>query len=146
MSPFMSFNKVIIFCIKIQIDICILQPWLLLYIVTLKLCSKLNYNFYCWCTGFLYYLLTLFIFLQGSISKSCVCVCVCVCSVAKSCPTLVIQWTVAHQAPLSMEFSWQKYWIRLPFPAPRIFPTQGLNLHLLHPLHLQAHSFTPHHL
>ena len=26
--------------------------------------------------------------------------------------------TVAHQAPLSMEFSRQKYWNGLPFPAP----------------------------
>ena len=30
--------------------------------------------------------------------------------VAKSCPTLVILWTVAFQAPLSMEFSRQEYW------------------------------------
>ena len=27
-------------------------------------------------------------------------------------------WTVAHQAPLSMEFSRQEYWSELPFPAP----------------------------
>ena len=27
-------------------------------------------------------------------------------------------WTVAHQAPLSMGFSWQ-YWSGLPFPSPR---------------------------
>ena len=27
-------------------------------------------------------------------------------------------WTVAHQAPLSMEFSRQKYWCGLPFPPP----------------------------
>ena len=27
-------------------------------------------------------------------------------------------WTVAHQAPLSMEFSRQEYWSRLPFPSP----------------------------
>ena len=30
--------------------------------------------------------------------------------VAKSCPTLAIPWTVAHQAPLSMGFSRQEYW------------------------------------
>ena len=34
-------------------------------------------------------------------------------------------WTVAHQAPLSMEFSRQEYWSRLPFPSPGIFLTQG---------------------
>ena len=27
-------------------------------------------------------------------------------------------WTVAHQAPLSMEFSRQEYWSGLPFPSP----------------------------
>ena len=29
-------------------------------------------------------------------------------------------WTVAHQAPLSMEFSRQEYWSRLLFPSPEI--------------------------
>jgi len=29
-----------------------------------------------------------------------------------------ILWTVAHQAPLSMGFSRQEYWSRLPFPPP----------------------------
>ena len=29
-------------------------------------------------------------------------------------------WTVAHQAPLSMGFSRQKYWSGLPFPHPGI--------------------------
>ena len=28
----------------------------------------------------------------------------------------VILWTVAHQVPLSMEFSRQEYWSGLPFP------------------------------
>ena len=27
-------------------------------------------------------------------------------------------WTIAHQAPLSMEFSRQEYWSGLPFPPP----------------------------
>ena len=43
-----------------------------------------------------------------------------------------IPWTVACPAPLSMEFSRQEYWSGLPFPSPRIFPTQGLNLGFLH--------------
>ena len=47
----------------------------------------------------------------------CVCVCVCVCVlVTQSCLT-VIPWTVAHQAPLSREFSRQEYWSGLPFPS-----------------------------
>ena len=41
-------------------------------------------------------------------------------------------WTVAHQAPQSMEFSRQEYWSGLPFPSPGIFPTQGSNPGLLH--------------
>ena len=36
----------------------------------------------------------------------------------KSCPTLATQWTIACQAPLSMEFSRQEYWSGLPFPTP----------------------------
>ena len=40
-------------------------------------------------------------------------------------------WAVALQVPPSLEFSRQEYWSGLPFPAPGIFPTQGLNPHLL---------------
>ena len=36
--------------------------------------------------------------------------------VAQSRPTVCNPWTVAHQAPLSMEFSRQEYWSGLPFP------------------------------
>ena len=36
-------------------------------------------------------------------------------------------WTVAHWAPLSMEFSRQEYWSQLPCPQG-IFPTQGWGL------------------
>ena len=35
-------------------------------------------------------------------------------------------WTLTHQAPLSMEFSRQEYWSRLPFSAPRDFPDPGI--------------------
>ena len=31
-------------------------------------------------------------------------------------------WTVAHQAPLSMEFSKQEYWSGLPIPSPGELP------------------------
>ena len=31
-------------------------------------------------------------------------------------------WTVAHQAPLSMEFSRQEYWSGLPFASPGDLP------------------------
>ena len=46
--------------------------------------------------------------------------------VTKSCPTLAIPWTVAHQAPLSMGFSRQEYWSGLPFPSPGNFPEPGI--------------------
>ena len=32
--------------------------------------------------------------------------------VTQSCPTLATPWTVAHQAPLSVEFFRQEYWSR----------------------------------
>ena len=35
-------------------------------------------------------------------------------------------WTVAHQAPPSMEFSRQEYWSGLPFPSPRDLPNLGI--------------------
>ena len=31
-------------------------------------------------------------------------------------------WTIARQAPLSMGFSRQEYWSRLPFPPPEYLP------------------------
>ena len=39
------------------------------------------------------------------------------------CVTL---WTVAHQAPLSMEFSRLEYWNRLPFPPAGDLPNPGI--------------------
>ena len=38
----------------------------------------------------------------------------------------VILWTVAHQAPLSMEFSRQEYCSGLPFPSPGDLPDPGI--------------------
>ena len=35
-------------------------------------------------------------------------------------------WTVAHQAPLSMGFSGQEYWSRLPCPPPGDLPNPGV--------------------
>ena len=34
-------------------------------------------------------------------------------------------WTVAYQAPLSMEFSRQEYWSELPYPSPGDLPNPG---------------------
>ena len=35
-------------------------------------------------------------------------------------------WTLAHQAPLSMEFSRRQYWSGLPFPSPGDLPNLGI--------------------
>ena len=60
-------------------------------------------------------------------SYMCVCVCVCVCACAnslQSCPTffLVMLWTMARQAPLSIEFSRQECWSELSCPLPGDLP------------------------
>ena len=66
----------------------------------------------------------------------------CMLSLSRILPLLVTPWTlfvttwtVLYQDPLSMGFSRQEYWSRLPFPSLGNFPTQRLNpgpLHLLH--------------
>ena len=38
----------------------------------------------------------------------------------------VTSWTVARQAPLSMEFSRQEYWSGLPFPSSVALPDPGM--------------------
>ena len=45
----------------------------------------------------------------------------CVCVSCSATP-----WTVAHQAPLSMEFSRQEYWSGLPFPSSGDLPRPGI--------------------
>ena len=51
--------------------------------------------------------------------------------VAESSLTLVTPWTVACQAPPSMEFSRQEYWSGCHFLLQGIFLTQGSNLGLM---------------
>ena len=46
--------------------------------------------------------------------------------VTNSCWTLVILWTVACQAPLSMGISRQEYWCCLLFPSPGNLPNQEI--------------------
>ena len=63
---------------------------------------------------------------------SCQCQCMCMLSHVW---LFVTPCTVAHQAPLSMEFPRQEYRSGLLFLIQGFFPTQGLNLHLLRLLH-----------
>ena len=69
----------------------------------------------------------------------CVCVCVCVCSVMSDSVKL---WTVAHQAPLSVGFSRQEYWSRLPFSPPGDLPDPKIKSTYLGSSALHADSFT----
>ena len=46
--------------------------------------------------------------------------------VAQLCPTLFDPMDLAHQAPLSMEFSRQEYWSGLPLPSPGDLPNPGI--------------------
>ena len=50
----------------------------------------------------------------------------CCCLVSKCIQLFVIPGTVACQAPLSAEFSRQKYWSGLPFPSPGHLPHPGI--------------------
>ena len=51
---------------------------------------------------------------------------VCLCLVLNCVQLFVTPWTVAHQAPLNMEFSRQEYWSGLLFPSPGNLPNPGV--------------------
>ena len=53
------------------------------------------------------------------------------CLVTQSCPALSTPWTVAHQTPLSMEFSRREYLSGLPVPSPGYVPNPGIELRSL---------------
>ena len=46
--------------------------------------------------------------------------------VTQLCPDSATAWTVAHQAPLSIEFSRQEYWSGLPLPSRGDLPDPGI--------------------
>ena len=58
------------------------------------------------------------------VSISCI-QCMCELSHLSQLQLFATLWTVAHQAPLSMEFSRQDYWSGLPFPSPGKLPNPG---------------------
>ena len=58
----------------------------------------------------------------------------------QSCLPLWTLWTVAHQCSLSIEFSRQEYWSRLPFPFLGYLPNPGIEPTSLCLLHWQADS------
>ena len=65
------------------------------------------------------------VFLLRSRQKKSLCMYLCSC-VFSHVQLFVTPWAVAHQVPLSMEFSRQEYWSRLPFPSPGDCPDPGI--------------------
>ena len=55
-------------------------------------------------------------------------------------------WTIACQAPLSLEFSKQEYWSDLPLPTPGDLPDPGIKPVSLASLALVDRFFTQGHL
>ena len=64
----------------------------------------------------------------------CVCMCVCVC--------VHTPMDLAHQAPLSLGFSWQEYWSEWPFLPPGDLPNLGIELKSPESLSLASEFFT----
>ena len=54
----------------------------------------------------------------------------------------VTPWTLACQAPLSMEVSLEEHWNRLPFPSPGDLPDPGIKPESLEPPALEGRFFT----
>ena len=83
-------------------------------------------------------------------TNACVCLTVyymCVCMLSRSVTfDSVTPWTEAHQAPLSMKFSRQKYWRGLPFPTPGELPNPETKPTSLVPPAPQADSLQLSHL
>ena len=61
-----------------------------------------------------------------SLSPDCTTRLCCCCLVAKSCLTLAILWTLAHQALQCMGFPRQEYWSGLSFLFPGYLPDPGI--------------------
>ena len=64
---------------------------------------------------------------------------VCTLSCFSRVQLFVTPWTIARQAPLSIGFSRQEYWVGY----QGLFPTRGVILHILGLLHWQAGSSPP---
>ena len=64
------------------------------------------------------------------------------CSVTQLGPTRWTLWTIARQAPLSMQSFRQEYWSRLPFPSPGDLPNPEIEPAALVSPALTGGSFT----
>ena len=66
----------------------------------------------------------------------------CVCMLSRV-QLFATPWTVARQAPLFMEFSWQEYWRGLLFTMPGDLPDPGIEPTSLVSPALAGRFFTP---
>ena len=62
------------------------------------------------------------------------------CQLLSRVRLFVTLWPVAHQAPLSLEFSRQEYWSGFPCPPPGDLPNPGIEPMFLKSPALQADS------
>ena len=74
------------------------------------------------------------------------CLCVTCAQSLSHVHLFVTPWTAACQAPLSMVFSQQEFWSRVPFPTPEDLPNPGIELTSLAPPELQVDSLQLYHL
>jgi len=81
---------------------------------------------------------------REKVTRASIRMAVCVLSHVTKLRLFVTPWTVAHQAPLSMEISKQEYWNGMPFPTPGDLLDQGIEQASLHLLHWQVDSLPPH--
>ena len=93
------------------------------YIILLVFCSPLSisspFSWFSCCSDTVIIIFVCFPFLFLSFLRVFVCVCAYVRAQQLSCVRLfVTPWTAVYQAPLSMEFSRQKYWSGLYFTPP----------------------------
>ena len=89
----------------------------------------------------MYNWITLYIAETDTTFKSTICVCV--LSHFSHVRLFVTPRTVAHQAPLSMEFSRQEYWSGFPCPPPGDLPDPGIEPESLMSPALASGFFTP---
>ena len=93
-----------------------------------------------WKTGFSILPLRMFIFLSSTLKV--IRERACACSVASVLSNSANPWTLACQAPMSVEFSRQEYWTGLPFPPPGDLPDPGTKPTSPVPPALQVDFFT----
>ena len=90
------------------------------------------------------YIYIIYTHIYISIIYHCLSICVLCCAQMLTCvQPLVIPWTVALQALLSLGFFWKEYWSGLPFLSPGHLPDPGIKHTSLTSSSLAGRFFTP---